>query len=494
MARDPAQGELFRRPKGFFAVDHRTWNVALSLGRRKAAAYLVMARGTQRNMRTVAWSAASIARYVGVHWYGARGDIQALIEAGLVRQDRAGDYPRYTLMAAHEVPGCIPAAPAPTGKVTALRSVEKAVAPAPERLWLPNEMVDGLPPKREDGVRMPDELSPLRQVLQTGRVEDLRLFVDLYRHHDLVTSGGVPWTQLRIPYDRVQLGQRGAHTVWGFVPGNMVTNGSRELPRTYLTGRIVETNRDGVKRMEDEGWPVFWDALKRLEAMGLIGFVPHVINGEDGDEAGLIHGLGLGGDLAQPEERSVGRAAKEAGLAMLTAAQRRRAAKMIVLPLKRHLVDAQLVGVVRLRFKPHANATAAWLSNMQQCNYWLHHYEGLAAACSVTPRRHQGNIKEYQGIIKRPNGRSEALVEIVAPVHRRLRLLFRGLPLSQRAACAGTRPSVREVPGIRNQPFEKVSLRPPRLQHRKGSEWEFVGGVRAIRNGSAFLMAKSKRL
>jgi len=81
----------------FFAVDKQSWAKVCALGMNAAIAYLVMARGTLRDHRTTAWSTHAIEERTNIARHRAKAAIQALIDAGLVRQDKAGSLPRYFL-------------------------------------------------------------------------------------------------------------------------------------------------------------------------------------------------------------------------------------------------------------------------------------------------------------------------------------------------------------------------------------------------------------
>ncbi len=102
-------------------------------------------------------------------------------------------------------------------------------------------------------------------------------------------------------------------------------------------------------------------------------------------DAEIIHPL-ICDDSGSPEDR-LGRAAHQAGLSMLTDAQRDRAfdkhgASWIV-PIKRHMANVQLISVARLRYRPHTKLTAAWWAETNAaCDVHIAEYEALLARAS----------------------------------------------------------------------------------------------------------------
>src|SRR4051794_1569865 len=129
----------------FFAVDRRTWATVFDkTGLHGAIAFLVLARGTLKDMRTTSWSAESINQRTKLSWRQAKEAIKRLIDNTLIRQDKIGSKPRYFILPAE-----------PEAK--------------PEFIWLPNTLVDGV-----DG-----NPAPIEQVRQSGDPAALRLLVDL---------------------------------------------------------------------------------------------------------------------------------------------------------------------------------------------------------------------------------------------------------------------------------------------------------------------------
>ena len=80
-------------------------------------------------------------------------------------------------------------------------------------------------------------------------------------------------------------------------------------------------------------------------------------------------------------EDRIGLVAEEAGLAMLNDQQRQYVdlhGPQLV-PVLRHLANVQMIGVARLRYRPHTKLTAAWWHDLQMNGEkYLAQYEALA--------------------------------------------------------------------------------------------------------------------
>jgi hypothetical protein len=75
----------------FFAIDRRTWAMAFdTAGLHAGLAYLVLARGSQGDMRTTSWFAEAINHRTRLNWRQGKEAIGKLITTGLIRQDKGG--------------------------------------------------------------------------------------------------------------------------------------------------------------------------------------------------------------------------------------------------------------------------------------------------------------------------------------------------------------------------------------------------------------------
>ncbi|MGH7117086.1 MAG: hypothetical protein ACREE9_21645 [Stellaceae bacterium] len=265
---------------------------------------------------------------------------------------------------------------------------------APDFLWLPKTFIDGAA----------GEIPPLELIRQTQDAMALRLLVDLYHIHNLREDGGVARRLVWQQYHRVKIAERAQFAVWGFTAGHYsmywdagVTGPHR---REQLTADEIEA---GANPAID-----FFRRLQLLADLGLIQWVPHLV--ESADATGeIIHALGTGG--SDSAEDRLGRAANKAAMALLTAAQRdwAKANKKIEqpAPVPRHMVNVQLVGIGRLRYRPHTRLTAAWWADLQtNCDKHLAQYGEIVdretrRLQGARSRRLQGRFKDNSRKVQR---------------------------------------------------------------------------------------------
>src|SRR4029077_5219993 len=80
----------------------------------------------------------------------------------------------------------------------------------------------------------------------------------------------------------------------------------------------------------------------------------------------IIHPLRMGD--SNNIEDLLGRAAHEAGKALLTEGQYDWAVKNGIhqlVPVPRHIANVQLIGIARLRYRPHTRMTTAWWADLK---------------------------------------------------------------------------------------------------------------------------------
>src|SRR4051812_20681117 len=92
-----------RKASNIFAVDRRAWARACDLGLNAAVAYLMLARGSGGDQRTVGWSVHAIENRTGISRPNAKKAIEALKAGGLIVQDKGGTKPKYYIVPAHEI-------------------------------------------------------------------------------------------------------------------------------------------------------------------------------------------------------------------------------------------------------------------------------------------------------------------------------------------------------------------------------------------------------
>jgi hypothetical protein len=384
-----------RKSKGFFSIDRGAFRCAAVGGLNSAIAYLVMARGTGPDNRTTQWSVNAIEKYTGISRPNAKKAVQDLLDRGSWKKMREGNHPTYEAVPGNEIPGG-PFTATEKAVITAIRNgnrpSDQAVVEAlkargivrectkqrayeldetaiaewsePFAIWLPNALIDGAG----------DEVPPIELVRQTRSLPVLRLLIELYSEQFLPSFGGVPREMLKHEFDRLHVGERGPFVIWGFKKKHLRT--SLKLGRPFFTGKII-TRDDGTRL--DEGWDTsFWPAVHLLETLGLIDAVGMLLDGDD-PEAEIIHPYGLNG--GEPAERELASTAHAAAAAMVTEDQLRRAEleeHYDLVPVRRHIANATMVEIFRLRYRPHTTATAAWYAQMKESTAeWLARYEAM---------------------------------------------------------------------------------------------------------------------
>ena len=422
---------------GFFAVDRRAWHLVTGLGMNPAVAYLVMARGTGGDNRSTKWSTNAIEKHTGIARSRCKLAVEALEKAGAVWRDPAGkrDHPRYKLVPAHEIVGCegyVPPFPTDEHRAvhaalghewmnvptwvggakskaarqwgsaepwraaqalvslglaeqrstgTAFKAVhhDVEVAARPDWIWLPNTLVDGAT----------DEVPPVELARQTDSLPTLRLLVNVYGSHSLDEDGGINSRRIRQTYERHKVGEQGPYTVWGFASAHMTAWPSAPFVAVHLQGAKDEAGRKS-------GWDEFWTCWRRLEGLGLVQFVGHLMT-SDGPTGEMLHPMALPG-TGLPIEVALAEAATEAGVALVTERQASFAFMHknveVLAPVKRHIENVQMVGVARLRYRPRTSRTLAFFAREAEWTEALDQLRSIAAGQPEAPSRAPCNIKE----------------------------------------------------------------------------------------------------
>jgi hypothetical protein len=344
--------------EGFFAIDRRAWARVCGLGLNTAVAYLVVACGTGGDNRTTKWSDQAIRKYAGLSRGRTDKAMANLKASGLVREDEGGTRPRYYLMPAHEVPGC-------EGHVPALSDAERRALA---------ELEPGY------STRFSTKASP-----DWGGASPYCAALGLVRKGLARELKGGHFT-------RHKVGERGPFVIWGFQASNCSAWPDAPFIAPHLTGQLKEIEQaDGSKTRQDTGWKPFWEAWNIVVGLGLVELVGHVIEA-DNDIAEIVHPYAMGNGEA--DERALTTSAQTAAETLLTPGQIEwaKARGLHLLPAPAHqLPNVQLVGIARLRYRPHTKATAAWFAKKQEWGEWRERYRELAQANVSDPdMQHQG--------------------------------------------------------------------------------------------------------
>jgi hypothetical protein len=394
------EADATRVSAGFFAIDRGAFRCAAVGGLNAAVAHLVMARGTGRDNRTTQWSVHSIEQRTGISRPNAAKAVKDLLDRGIWKKIRDGQHPIYEAVCGDQISGgpftaneqAVIAAvgegnPIPYASKTALEPLKArgiirecngrkrgqsfeldtaaiAALTEPLMVWLPNAMIDGAA----------DEVPPVELIRQTRSLPALRLLVELYAAHFLPNFGGVPRELLKMVFERVKVGEQGPFVVWGFKSDHKLAGA--DLFRPFLTGQFTK-QEDG--RQRDDGMDAsFWPAVETLTELGLVERVGMLLDGDD-NEAEIIHPYAV--RSGEPAERELAYAAHSAALKMVTDGQRDWAAQhgyTWLIPVRRHIANATLIEVFRLKYRPHTAATAAWFAIMQETTgQYLDHYRAM---------------------------------------------------------------------------------------------------------------------
>lgn len=413
----------------FFAVDRRAWKKVCALGKMNlAVAYLVLARGTLRDLRTTAWSTNAIEDRTAIPRRAAKAAIESLIEAGFVERQKGGTKPLLSIKAVEAIrapqPAKRPLKPAqvllleaarahpeglwpPTkkrpdtgwpegvhwgnaqvlidlGLVRRLRFNASAIVsidpPDPEAglhwIWLPNAIVDGAA----------GETPPIERLRQSQSVTALRLYVELYHAQSLSENGGVNWRMIRETYKRYDRGQYGEYGLYAFMPLNKEVFTDAPFFLEYPTNEYeAYEGTDGNTYSRNIGTKKFWEDLRLLTDTGLAEFVPHLVDA-DTDQGALIHPLARD-EEGEEAEREIGAAAHAAAAQMLVAIGQTNTWKPTVrlVPAARHIQQLALVGLLRLRHRANTTATAAWYGGFPEWVEGAKRYRKLENAVVSRP-------------------------------------------------------------------------------------------------------------
>ena len=232
-----------------------------------------------------------------------------------------------------------------------------------EQIWLPNSLVTGADA----------EVAPVERLRQSQDVDTLKMFVDSYQGQNLREDGGISRRFVHQAYERESVGRRGEYEVWGF----------RQKTSYVRWDGFTKYHKRQTGPQEDWGED-FFRRQQQLTDLGLWEWVPHLFESED-LEAEVIHPYGRIGASIELEAR-LGEAAHAAGLALLTQGQQDWAADeaLHLVPVLRHIANVTMIGVARLRYRPHTTLTAAWWADLQTKGIqYIERYVRLAETASA---------------------------------------------------------------------------------------------------------------
>jgi hypothetical protein len=301
--------------RGFFAVGQESFIQACELGITEASAFLVLARGSGEDNISTNWSAEAAKTRLHIRWTSAKRALEALVESGIVSRHGTGSRPSYKL----DKQG--------------------------EAIWLPNSLIDGAG----------SEIPPIARIRQTQDPMCLQLLVELYSAQNLREDGGISPDVVYMNYDRERIGQRGQFAVWSFHSHNY----------SVKWGEVSEPHRRDEADLTDEELEAgsnagvdFFRRFSTLLSLGLVQWVPYLFEGKNGEP---IHPLWESSEIGA--ERAVADSCARAAFRCLTEGQidyfHEQSDGELIAPVPAHIGEVAVIGIARLRYRPHTKMTSA---------------------------------------------------------------------------------------------------------------------------------------
>lgn len=376
---------------GFFIVSKTLWAKACDLGLNESVAYLGISCGSGADNRTSSWSLKSLRKYTGISWDRGKLAIENLINSSLISygEKHSNDKPKYRIASTSDLSSKIRDAILLTLNSKEASILEKLKSSTDGKLsytdskWadslckkklarrLDNEKYEFIAPDADDSdsIWLPNTLvtgtkegedSPVWRLRANRDGWALRLLVDLYYSQNLRDDGGIgPWV-MRDRYDRLEVGKFGAYTIWAF---------KRNTSIIFL--KAMPLSQTGRPSNADAGQHPVWDSFQALQSLGLVGFVPHIWDGEPGEgsmgQAEILHPYGIAGS-GEDIEVEIASAAQSAAERVCHASRIERAENdgfVYLCPVRATIPQVQMIGVARLSYRPKTKRTGAWFGNLQ---------------------------------------------------------------------------------------------------------------------------------
>lgn len=314
------------RSELFFAIDGRQLPKLWPLGLNAVVGYLILASGTGGDQSTTFWSIAAIEGRSGIGRRRAKVLIEDLCNARLMTVDRSKSRPCYKIKLSKE----------------------------PDFIFLPNSLIDGV------GAEIP----PVERLRRRQSLPALRMLIEAYAIHDLPTEGGIDWRLIHRQYERCEMAERGLWKVFGFTKGNFTAPWSSPLRKQFGQKCNADENRQ------------FWDTFETLDGLGLVEIVPHLVESKSHD-AEIITPCPI--DTGTVVEKQVQPAINAAFNAMFQGSffevEAQNYDHISIVSIDQPAVE--MVGIVRLVYRPHTGATKAWFAQSERIKEYVDGYTEL---------------------------------------------------------------------------------------------------------------------
>ena len=381
----------------FFGLHFPTFLEACKLGMNHAVSYLILARGTQADNRTTTWSTNAVEKKSLISRPKAKECISDLTERKLV--EHVGGTKHRPVRALFAPPE--PAFGNRAGEIldsegeAIMRKMPLAVKGQTKRLtakleqlatdgwitkgadywqptkdvmlirakadltWLPNSLVDGISGQN----------SPVELLRQTQDVWTLCLLISLYKHHELTFSQGISHDTLLETYTRKKTGEFREFDMFEFC---------RDGPRVVADSDLVRNFEESPS--ERDALSQFFEAIDLLKRLGLVTFVPHLLDGPEGEILFPLVEPQKGADVTEAEGKlfeAVDAAATSLERMKGYPTAKRAANSPIKVLVQNHIGKAQVRGIARMRHRPRTMVTAEWMAQSERWDQWTSLYERL---------------------------------------------------------------------------------------------------------------------
>lgn len=313
---------------GFFSLSLSNFLSVTHLGMNATVAYLILCNGTGGDNITTSWSVKSIHKYGRISRPKAEKALGALINHGFIEKCDS----QFSKLPVYQVIG------PPTGEHD------------PEAtIWLPNGLVQSVK----------GETPLIAKIRQTREIKLLELLIHLYDQQNLVDLGGLPLQFGFRTSTAEHVGSFAQYEIFGFNLSSLFIT-----PRDEVWGDIFIDDEDHLAENE-KTYSRLWRYQKLLIRTGAVMPVTYIfddsipIRNDDYDLQAFE------GEIYSPLSTSIEELADTASTAALTALRgnsNMNHSYDYVLPLPFEIMNASIIQLYQLRYKPRTKLTSKWFA------------------------------------------------------------------------------------------------------------------------------------